>query len=73
MSRASLMTHFGETGFPPKWVQTNEVRCWKQASSAGCAQAKASVELDAPTRPESLFKPFQGLWLRPDINEGAFH
>ena len=35
------------------------------ASAEGCAQAKASVELDAPTRPESLFKPFQ--------NEGAFH
>lgn len=35
------------------------------ASAEGCAQAKASVELDTPTRPESLFKPFQ--------NEGAFH
>ncbi|CAN1562582.1 hypothetical protein MCEMIH15_02731 [Caulobacteraceae bacterium] len=35
------------------------------ASAEGCAQAKASVDLDAPTCPENLFKPFQ--------NEGAFH
>ncbi len=30
MSRSSFMIHFGDTRFPPKWVQIEELLRWKR-------------------------------------------